>query len=126
MTLAAGSPTDIAVMLVFTLVINIVQGSFVAPLVYGRAVNIHPAIVLIAIPAGNEIAGIAGMFLVVPFLGIVATTWRSVIRLLDTGPGPEPAIAVDGATAAADGPAGAPSADDGVAAADGPAAAPAG
>ena len=38
-------------------------------LVYSRVVSIHPAVVLVAIPAGNAVAGIIGMFLVVPFLG---------------------------------------------------------
>jgi predicted PurR-regulated permease PerM len=71
---------------IYTLVFNIVQGNIVAPLVYSRAVNIHPAIVLLAIPAGNEIAGIVGMFLVVPFLGVVATTWRTVLRVFGDPP----------------------------------------
>jgi hypothetical protein len=42
--------------------------------------------VLAAIPAGNEIAGIVGMFLIVPFLGVVAAVWRTVLRVLDVGP----------------------------------------
>jgi predicted PurR-regulated permease PerM len=58
----------------------------VAPIVYSRVVSIHPAVVLVAIPAGNEIAGVIGMFLVVPFLGVVAAVWRTVLRVLDTGP----------------------------------------
>ena len=41
-TVAVGSPQDILIMLIFTLVFNIVQGNIVAPLVYGRAVSIHP------------------------------------------------------------------------------------
>ncbi len=53
-------------MFIFTIVFNIVQGNVVAPIVYGRAVSLHPAIVLIAIPAGAALAGIAGMFLIVP------------------------------------------------------------
>jgi putative heme transporter len=80
---AVGSTSDIIVMAIYTLVINIVQGNFVAPLVYGRTVQLHPAIVLLAIPAGGQIAGIIGMFLVVPFLGVVATTWRLVLHLFD-------------------------------------------
>ena len=78
-TVATGDTTDIIVMLIFTVVFNIVQGNVVAPLVYGKAVNLHPAVVLMAIPAGNEIAGITGMFLVVPILGVVAATWRTVL-----------------------------------------------
>jgi len=94
-TIAVGSPTDIAVMLIFTLVFNIVTGNVVAPLVYGRAVNIHPAVVLLAIPAGSTIAGIFGMFIVVPLIGVIVATWRTVLFVLGDGPG-------DGGRATAD------------------------
>jgi len=85
-TVATGSPTDIAIMAVFTIVFNIVQGNFVAPIVYSRVVSLHPAVVLAAIPAGAAVAGVIGMFLVVPFLGVVAAVWRTVLRVLDTRP----------------------------------------
>jgi putative heme transporter len=81
-TVQTGDTTDIIVMRIFTVVFNIVQGNVVAPIVYGRAVNLHPAVVLMAIPAGNEIAGIIGMFLVVPILGVVASTWRTVLQVV--------------------------------------------
>jgi predicted PurR-regulated permease PerM len=81
-TLAVGSPFDILVMAVWTGVFNIVQGNVVAPLVYNRTTDIHPAVVLAAIPAGAAVAGILGMFLVVPALGIVSATWRSVLRVM--------------------------------------------
>jgi predicted PurR-regulated permease PerM len=80
---AVGSTTDIIVMGIFTLVFNIITGSFIAPVVYGRVASIHPAVVLVAIPAGSTIAGVLGMFLAVPVIGIVAVTWRSALRLLD-------------------------------------------
>jgi putative heme transporter len=85
-TVATGDPSDIAIMAVFTIVFNIVQGNVVAPLVYSRVVSLHPAVILVAIPAGNAVAGVIGMFLVVPFLGIVAAIWRTVLRVLDTEP----------------------------------------
>jgi predicted PurR-regulated permease PerM len=85
-TVAVGSTQDILIMAIFTLVFNIVQGNIVAPLVYGRAVSIHPAIVLLAIPAGAAVAGIAGMFLAVPVIGVVATTWRTVLRVFGSEP----------------------------------------
>ena len=81
--IAVGSTTDVVIMFAYTIVFNIVQGNFVAPLVYGRAVSLHPAIVLMAIPAGGAIAGILGMFLVVPFLGVLAATWRTILHLFD-------------------------------------------
>jgi predicted PurR-regulated permease PerM len=62
-------------------------------------VSIHPAVVLLAIPAGGAVAGIAGMFLAVPLIGVVATTWRTALRVFgseppdraDAGDEPEPA-----------------------------------
>jgi len=86
-TIAVGTPTDVAVMVVFTLVFNIVTGNFVGPLVYGRVLSIHPAVVLIAVPAGSAIAGVFGMFLAVPLIGVVAATWRTVLSVLGDGHG---------------------------------------
>ncbi|HYO41667.1 MAG TPA: hypothetical protein VES19_00585 [Candidatus Limnocylindrales bacterium] len=37
---------------------------------------------LVAIPARSAIAGVFGMFFVVPAIGVVAVTWRSVILLM--------------------------------------------
>lgn len=82
LTVAYGSPLDIVVMAVWTVVFNIVQGNVVSPLVYGRTVSLHPAIVLLAIPAAGAVAGIVGMFIVVPVLGVVAATWRPVLALV--------------------------------------------
>ncbi len=105
--IAVGDTSDIVLMLVYTVVFNIAQGNFVTPLVYGKSLSLHPAIVLMAIPVGNEIAGILGMFLVVPVAAIVAATWRLVIAAIDeAGLPPEPeeageAPAAAGALAAA-------------------------
>jgi len=85
-TVATGDVQDILIMGIFTLVFNIVQGNIVAPLVYSRAVSIHPAVVLLAIPAGSAVAGIAGMFLAVPVIGVVATTWRTILRVFASDP----------------------------------------
>jgi predicted PurR-regulated permease PerM len=97
--LAVGDSTTIVIMFIYTIVFNIVQGNFVTPLVYGKAVSLHPAIILIAVPIGSALAGIVGMFLVVPVAGVIATTWRAVLQTIDAGrivePVP-PAMAVSG------------------------------
>ena len=98
-TVAVGDPLDIVVMFIWTIAFNIIAGNVVAPLVYNRTTDIHPAIVLAAIPAGSAVAGILGMFLVVPVLGVVGTTWRSALRILgaseDEIPGPPDPDATD-------------------------------
>ena len=73
---------------IYTLVFNIIQGNFVTPLVYGKAVSLHPAIILLAVPIGNALAGIVGMFLVVPVAGVIATTWRAVLQTIDPSRAP--------------------------------------
>jgi predicted PurR-regulated permease PerM len=82
LTVAAGSAADVVIMAIWTIVFNIVQGNVVSPLVYGRTVHLHPAIVLVAIPAASAVAGVLGMFIVVPVLGVVATTWRTVLAVM--------------------------------------------
>jgi putative heme transporter len=116
---AVGSTTDIILMGIFTIVFNIVQGNIVTPLVYGKTVSIHPAVVLLAIPAGGAIAGIIGMVMIIPVLGIFAKTWRTVLHLFDAEQ-PRPAVIAAGAEtppavrpvtpASVDGPASAPAA----------------
>jgi putative heme transporter len=87
---STGDTTDIVIMFIYTIVFNIIQGNFVTPLVYGKAVSLHPAIVLMAVPIGNALAGIVGMFLVVPVAGVIATTWRAVLQTIEGGDAVEP------------------------------------
>ncbi len=94
---AVGTTQDIVIMGLWTVVFNILQGSLIAPLVYGKAVSLHPAIVLLAIPAGGQLAGIVGMFLAVPLLGVLSATWRSVLQVMGDRP-PEPDALPDSAT----------------------------
>jgi putative heme transporter len=100
---AVGSPVDVALMAVFTIVFNLVQGNIVAPLVFGKTVSIHPAVVLLAAPAGAAIGGVLGMVMMVPILAIINRTWRIVLHLFD----PEhqqPAVATAAPTPVSDPP----------------------
>jgi predicted PurR-regulated permease PerM len=85
---AVGSTTDVVIMAVYTVVFNLIQGSGVAPIVYGKALSLHPAVVLLAVPIGGAFGGILGMFLVVPIAAIISATWRLAIEIIevdDTG-----------------------------------------
>lgn len=101
-TVAFGTTQDIIFMGLWTAVFNIVQGSIIAPLVYGRAVSLHPAVVLIVIPAGYTLAGVLGMFLAVPVVGIAGAVWRHVLAAIGEVPPsvPEPDADVTPAPAA--------------------------
>lgn len=90
-SVAYGDLGTIVIMGIYTVLFNIVQGNIVTPLVYRRAVHLHPAVILLAIPAGGALAGIIGMFLAVPILALFATIRLPVMRLLEGEPlGGEP------------------------------------
>lgn len=70
---------------VFILVWRGIQDYAINPLVMGRGIDIHPALVIVGVLAGGEIAGVAGMFLSVPVLAAVRIVWR---RMLAPGNAP--------------------------------------
>ena len=81
---ALGTTTDVVIMAIYTVVFNLIQGSAVAPIVYGKSLSLHPAVVLLAVPIGGAVAGILGMFLVVPIAAIISATWRLVIEIIES------------------------------------------
>ena len=49
------------------------------PLLMGRTVHLHPAVILIALGIGGILAGIIGVFLAVPAAGVISVLlgyWR--------------------------------------------------
>ena len=61
-----------------------------APLIMGRGIEIHPALVIVGVLAGGEIAGVAGMFLSVPVIAAARIVWRR-LYLLENGYSASPA-----------------------------------
>ncbi len=62
----------------FVLVWRGIQDYACVPLIMGRGIEIHPALVIIGVLAGGEIAGVAGMFLSVPLIAAARIVWRRV------------------------------------------------
>jgi predicted PurR-regulated permease PerM len=91
---SVGSTADLILYSIYTIVFNIVQGNVVAPLVYSKTVSVHPAVVLLAAPAGAAIGGFIGMVLMVPVIAMIQQTWRIVIHLFDEDPSAAQAAAV--------------------------------
>jgi predicted PurR-regulated permease PerM len=60
----------------FVLVWRGIQDYGTSPLVMARGIEIHPALVILGVLAGGEIAGVAGMFLSVPLIAAVRILWR--------------------------------------------------
>jgi predicted PurR-regulated permease PerM len=60
----------------FVVVWRGIQDYACVPLVMGRGIEIHPALVIVGVLAGGEIAGVAGMFLSVPIIAAARIVWR--------------------------------------------------
>lgn len=63
-------------LLLFVLLWRLVQDYASSPLVMGRGIEIHPALVMFGVIAGGEIGGPAGMFLSVPAIAGLRVVWR--------------------------------------------------
>lgn len=70
--------------LAIVLTVQIVEGNFLQPIIQSRTVDLHPAVILLAVAAGGSLFGIAGAYLAVPVTAVVF----AVIAALETDPDP--------------------------------------
>ncbi|WP_152192661.1 AI-2E family transporter [Georgenia satyanarayanai] len=73
--LVAVGPVEALIVVAIVIVVNQLEGDFLQPVVMGRALRLHPLVILIALTAGTVLAGITGAVLAVP---ITASIWRSI------------------------------------------------
>jgi predicted PurR-regulated permease PerM len=62
--------------LVFLIVLRIVEDYIVYPRLIGQGIHLHPLAVIVAILAGAELAGVAGIFLAIPVVAILTVSYR--------------------------------------------------
>lgn len=75
------TPSPVLIILIY-IVIQILDGMFLAPVVLGRVVKIKPITVIVAILIGGSLAGLLGMVLAVPVAGMV----KGILQLIKSGP----------------------------------------
>lgn len=76
-------------------VVQQIEGHLLYPILMSRTVNLHPAVIVLALALGGVTAGIIGVFLAVPLAGIVSTVLDYVRR----HPQPDPPLAATEAEA---------------------------
>jgi len=64
------------VVLLFLGVLRIVQDYVIYPRIIGEGIHLHPLAVILAILAGAELAGIAGIFLAIPVIAVLTVSYR--------------------------------------------------
>lgn len=68
-------PFQAFIVLLFLAVLRIVQDYVVYPRLIGQGIHLHPLAVIIAILAGAELAGVAGIFLAIPVVAILTVSY---------------------------------------------------
>ena len=67
---ADGGPTRAAIALAIVLGVQFVEGNFLQPIIQSRTVDLHPAVILLAVAAGGALFGILGAYLAVPLTAV--------------------------------------------------------
>ena len=76
--LVSGGLTDALVVGGVALAVQQFDNDLLAPMIYGRAIKLHPAVVLVSLAAGGTLAGIMGAFLAVPVAAVVGSVLREL------------------------------------------------
>jgi predicted PurR-regulated permease PerM len=70
----------------FLAVIRVIEDYVVYPRLMGRGIRLHPLAVILAVLAGLELGGAAGIFLAIPAVAALLVAWRHGREWLDEGP----------------------------------------
>jgi len=77
--LVSNGPVAALVIVAITVAVQQLEGHVLAPVVLGRAVKLHPVVILLALTGGAVVGGIAGAALAVPAVAVV-TSVASYLR----------------------------------------------
>jgi predicted PurR-regulated permease PerM len=88
--LVVKGPTVALFVLILILVVQQVEGNLLQPIVQGKGLGLHAAVVILAVTAGSSLAGIAGAFLSVPIAAVGAEIVRYLGEQIDERTGDEP------------------------------------
>ncbi len=72
--------------LAIVVAVQFIEGNFLQPIVQSRTVDLHPAVILLAVAAGASLFGIPGAYLAVPVIAVVFAVVAS-LRSDQTAPG---------------------------------------
>ena len=85
--LASNGVQDALLVTAVIVVVQQVEGDVLQPLVLGRAVKLHPVVILVVLTAGAVIGGLIGAFLAVPVSAVVVAVGSELRERGIIGPG---------------------------------------
>jgi predicted PurR-regulated permease PerM len=78
--LATSGVVDALIIGIVITAIQQIEGDVLQPMILGRAVKLHPIVVLLSLTAGGILAGVAGAFLAVPIAAVAATVGNYLVN----------------------------------------------
>ena len=85
--LVTEGPVTAGLALAAVVVVQQVEGDVLAPVVFGRALSLHPLVVVVALTAGAVLGGVLGAAVSVPLVAAAWAVVRAVRPSLSDGPG---------------------------------------
>lgn len=82
-TLVTNGPKEALIVLAIVIVVQQLEGNVLSPVLQGKSMDLHPAIVLLAVTAGGSLFGITGAFLAVPAAAVTAAILRYLNEFID-------------------------------------------
>jgi len=70
----------------FLAIIRVIEDYAVYPRLMARGIRLHPLAVILAVLAGLELGGVAGIFLAIPVVAALSVAWRHGLEWLDEPP----------------------------------------
>lgn len=74
--LVFNGPTTALIVVGLVVLVQQLEGNVLQPILVGRTLQLHAALVILAVTAGSSLAGIAGAFLAVPVFAVATTVLR--------------------------------------------------
>ena len=76
--LADEGPVTALIALGIVLGVQFVEGNFLQPIIQSRTVDLHPAVILLAVAAGGALYGIIGAYLAVPVTAVAFAVFAAL------------------------------------------------
>jgi predicted PurR-regulated permease PerM len=102
-TLVANGPVESLIVLGIVIVVMQLESHVLQPILLGRAVQLHPLAVVLAVAGGVVIAGIIGALVAVPVVAVLTSGIRSLLASSETSAGQVDSLdPLDASTSAAE------------------------
>lgn len=75
------SSKAVIIVIVTIFILQFIEGNILSPLIVGRSLRMHPVVIMLALLAGGELAGIPGMILAVPAAAVLKVTAIHFLRI---------------------------------------------